>query len=71
MNGDRPNWGWGEKEPVAMFTEAEIRSACKDFGLQDGDADTVIEQLNENRQNKRAAGRDPGDGGLSEDHAES
>lgn len=54
-----------------MFTEAEIRSACKDFGLQDGDADTVIEQLNENRQNKRAAGRDPGDGGLSEDDAES
>ncbi|MDP7736335.1 hypothetical protein [Mycobacterium paragordonae] len=71
MNGDRPNWGWGEKEPVAMFTEAEIRSACKDFGLQDGDADTVIEQLNENRQSKRAAGRDPGDGGSSEDDAES
>ncbi len=54
-----------------MFTEAEIRSACKDFGLQDGDADTVIEQLNENRQSKRAAGRDPGDGGSSEDDAES
>jgi hypothetical protein len=54
-----------------MFTEAEIRSACKDFGLQDGDADTVIEQLNENRQSKRAAGRDPGDGGPSEDDAES
>lgn len=44
-----------------MFTEAEIRSACKDFGLQDIDTNNVIEQLNENRQSKRAAGRDPGE----------
>ena len=66
MNGDRPNWGWGDKEPVPMFTEAEIRSACKDFGLQDIDTDSVIEQLNENRQTERAAGRDPGEGGPSE-----
>jgi hypothetical protein len=47
---DRPNWGWGTKEPVPMFTEAEIRAACEDFGLRDIDTDSVIEQLKENRQ---------------------
>lgn len=66
MIGDRPNWGWGAKEPVPMFTEAEIRSACKDFGLLDIDAERVIEQLNENRQSQRTAGRDPAEGGPPE-----
>jgi hypothetical protein len=46
----RPNWGWGTKEPVPIFTEAEIRAACADFGLRDIDTDSVIEQLKENRQ---------------------
>ena len=43
-----------------MFTEAEIRAACKEFGLLDTDTDRVIEQLKENRQSGRAAGPDPG-----------
>jgi hypothetical protein len=46
----RPNWGWGTKEPVPIFTEAEIRAACEDFGLRGIDTDSVIEQLKENRQ---------------------
>jgi len=62
----RPNWGWGTKEPVPMFTEAEIRAACEDFGLLDIDTDSVIEQLKENRQRERAAGPDPGVGGPPE-----
>ncbi|MDP7703339.1 hypothetical protein [Mycobacterium sp. TY815] len=71
MNEDRPNWGWGDKAPVPMFTEAEIRSACKDFGLRDSDTQSVIQQLNDNRRSERAAGRDPGEGGPSERGAES
>ncbi len=66
MRTERPNWGWGTKEPVPMFTEAEIRSACKCFGLHDTDTDSVIEQLNQNRQSERAAGRDLGEGDPSE-----
>ncbi|MGB9308787.1 MAG: hypothetical protein WCB92_35370 [Mycobacterium sp.] len=62
MTEDRPNWGWGAKEPVPMFTEAEIRAACKDFGLLDIDTDSVIEQLNNNRRSERAAGPNPGEG---------
>ena len=54
----RPNWGWGTKEPVPIFTEAEIRAACEDFGLLDIDTDSVIEQLKENRQRERTAGPD-------------
>jgi hypothetical protein len=54
----RPNWGWGTKEPVPMFTEAEIRAACEDFGLLDIDTDSVIKQLKENRQRERTAGPD-------------
>ena len=50
LTEDRPNWGWGAKEPVPMFTEAEIRAACDDLGLLDIDTDSVIEQLKENRQ---------------------
>ena len=61
MTEDRPNWGWGAKEPVPMFTEAEIRTVCKDFGMPDIDTDSVIEQLKENRQSARAAGGDLGD----------
>jgi hypothetical protein len=49
-----------------MFTEAEIRAACEDFGLLDIDTDSVIEQLKENRQRERAAGPDPGEGGPPE-----
>jgi hypothetical protein len=45
-----------------MFTEAEIRAACEDFGLLDIDTDSVIEQLKENRQRERAAGPDPVEG---------
>ena len=62
----RPNWGWGTKEPVPIFTEAEIRAACEDFGLRDIDTDSVIEQLKENRQRSRVAGRDTGEGGRPE-----
>jgi len=47
LTEDRTNWGWGAKQPVPMFTEAEIRAACKDFGLLDIDTDSVIEQLNQ------------------------
>ena len=46
-----------------MFTEAEIRAACEDFGLRDIETDSVIEQLKENRQRERTAGPDPGEGG--------
>ena len=35
---------------MPIFTEAEIRMACVDFGLLDIDTDSVIEQLRENRQ---------------------
>lgn len=49
-----------------MFTEAEIRAACEDFGLLDIDADSVIEQLKANRQRERAAGADPAEGGPPE-----
>jgi len=66
LTEDRPNWGWGAKEPVPTFTEAEIRAACKDFGLLDIDTDGVMQQLKENRQSERAAGPDPGAGGPSE-----
>ena len=59
----RPNWGWGNKEPVPIFTEAEIRAACKDFGLLDVDTDSVIDRLKENRKRERAAGADVGEGG--------
>ena len=60
MTEDRPNWGWGTKEPVQCFTEAEIRAACKGFGLLDNDTDSVIERLMANRQRERAAGPGPG-----------
>ena len=49
-----------------MFTEAEIRAACEDFGLLDIDTESVIEQLKENRQRERVAGPDPGEGGPPE-----
>jgi hypothetical protein len=49
-----------------MFTEAEIRAACENFGLLDIETDSVIEQLRENRQRERAAGADPGEGGPPE-----
>jgi hypothetical protein len=59
----RPNWGWGTKEPVPMFTEAEIRAACEDFGLLNIDTDSVIEQLKENRHRRRAEAANPDEGG--------
>lgn len=62
----RPNWGWGHKEPVPIFTEAEIRAACKDFGLLDVDTDSVVDRLKENRKRERAAGADVGEGGPPE-----
>jgi len=49
-----------------MFTEAEIRTACKDFGLQDVDTDSVIGKLKETRQSERVDGLDPGEGGPPE-----
>lgn len=49
-----------------MFTEAEIRAACEDFGLLDIDTASVIEQLKENRKRDRAAGADLGEGGPPE-----
>ena len=66
MTEDRINWGWGAKEPVPMFTEAEIRAACKDFGLLDTDTDSVIERLKQTRQSERVAGPNPGEGGPPE-----
>ena len=53
-----------------MFTEAEIRAACEDFGLLDSDTDSVIEQLKENRQRERAVGPDPAEGGPPEQDAD-
>jgi hypothetical protein len=70
LTEDRPNWGWGAKEPVPMFTEAEIRAACKGFGLLDTDTDLVIEQLKGNRQRIRAAGSESGGGGPPERDAD-
>ena len=51
---------------MPIFTEAEIRASCEDFGLRDIETDSVIEQLRENRQRERAAGPDPGEGGPPE-----
>ena len=41
----RPNWGWGSREPVPMFTEAEIRAACAAAKLNDQGTDDIIEAL--------------------------
>ena len=40
----RPNWGWGSREPVPMFTEAEIRAACAAARLDQG-TDDIIDAL--------------------------
>jgi hypothetical protein len=41
----RPNWGWGSREPVPMFTEAEIRAACGVAKLLDQGTDDIIDAL--------------------------
>ena len=41
----RPNWGWGSREPVPMFTEAEIRAACAAAKLLDQGTDDIIDAL--------------------------
>jgi hypothetical protein len=41
----RPNWGWGSREPVPMFTEAEIRAACGMAELLDQGTDDIIDAL--------------------------
>lgn len=46
---ERPNWGWGSREPVPMFTEAEIRAACTAAKLLDQETDALIEALKDTR----------------------
>jgi len=42
----RPNWGWGSsREPVQMFTEAEIRAACAAAKQDDQGIDDIIDAL--------------------------
>jgi hypothetical protein len=41
----RPNWGWGSREPVPMFTEAEIRAACAAAKQDDQGTDDIIDAL--------------------------
>ncbi|BCI87481.1 hypothetical protein NIIDMKKI_26870 [Mycobacterium kansasii] len=57
LTEDRPDLGLGATEPMSMFTETEIRGACRHFGLPDSDTDSVIEQLKENRQSASCRGR--------------
>jgi hypothetical protein len=45
----RPNWGWGSREPVPMFTEAEIRAACAAVKLSDQETDDIVEALKDTR----------------------
>jgi len=45
----RPNWGWGEKDPVPMFTEAEIREALRHFGYVHPEVTRIIDWLKEQR----------------------
>ena len=45
----RPNWGWGSREPVPMFTEVEIRAACAMAKLSDQETDDMIEALKDAR----------------------
>ena len=45
----RPNWGWGSREPVPMFTEAEIRTACAVAKLLDHETDDMIDALKDTR----------------------
>ena len=41
----RPNWGWGSREPVPMFTEVEIRAACVAAKRLDQETDDIIDAL--------------------------
>ena len=45
----RPNWGWGSREPVPMFTEVEIRAACAMAKLSDQETDDMIGALKDTR----------------------
>ena len=48
----RPNWGWGEKDPVPMFTEAEIREALRHFGYAHLEVTRIIDWLKEQREQR-------------------
>lgn len=41
----RPNWGWGSRDPVPMFTEVEIRAACATAERLDQETDDIIDAL--------------------------
>jgi hypothetical protein len=41
----RPNWGWGSRDPVPMFTEVEIRAACVAAKRLDQETDDIIDAL--------------------------
>jgi hypothetical protein len=41
----RPNWGWGSRDPVPMFTEVEIRAACATAKRLDQETDDIIDAL--------------------------
>ena len=41
----RPNWGWGSRDPVPMFTEVEIRTACATAKRLDQETDDIIDAL--------------------------
>jgi hypothetical protein len=45
----RPNWGWGSREPVPMFTEAEIRTACAAAKMLDQGTDDIVDALKVSR----------------------
>ena len=49
----RPNWGWGSREPVPMFTETEIRAACAAAKLLDQQTDDIIDALKVTRAHRR------------------
>ncbi|MGZ4563003.1 MAG: hypothetical protein ACXVX6_05365 [Mycobacterium sp.] len=49
----RPNWGWGSREPVPMFTETEIRAACAAAKLLDQQTDDIIDTLKVTRTHRR------------------
>lgn len=55
---DRPDWGHGSTEPLPMYSEIEIREALAQV-MAAWPVDELIHQLAENREQVRAAGKDP------------
>jgi len=55
---DRPDWGHGRTEPLPMYSEIEIREASGQV-MAARPVDELIHQLEENREQVRALGKDP------------